>query len=96
VLVASTICLIEIIRRSGPPTLADRGELLAVMFEVVSAFGTVGLSMGITAALEPVAEAAVVVLMFTGRVGPLILMDFFARRPPPPPLRHVKEELMIG
>jgi len=96
VLVASTIGFIEILRRSGPPTMADRGELLTVMFEVVSAFGTVGLSMGITAALEPVAEAAVIVLMFTGRVGPLILMDFFARRPPPPPLRHVKEELMIG
>lgn len=96
VLIASTIYFIEIVRRSGPPTLADRGELLAVIFEVVSAFGTVGLSMGITAALEPLAEAAVVFLMFTGRVGPLILMDFFARRPPPPPLRHAKEELMIG
>lgn len=96
VLVASTICFIEIVRRSGPPTLADRGELLAVVFEIVSGFGTVGLSMGLTSALEPLAEAAVIFLMFIGRVGPLILMDFFARLPPPPPLRHAKEELMIG
>jgi trk system potassium uptake protein TrkH len=96
VLIASTICLIEILRRSGPPTLADRGELLAVMFEVVSAFGTVGLSIGITAALPPLPEAAIICLMFTGRIGPLILMDIFARRPPPPPLRHAREELMIG
>ena len=96
VLIASTVCFIEIVRRSGPPTLADRGDFLAVLFEVVSGFGTVGLSMGITAALEPLAKAAVIFLMFTGRVGPLLLMDFFARLPPPPPLRHAKEELMIG
>lgn len=96
VLIASTIWFIELMRHSGPLALSDRGELLAVMFEVVSAFGTVGLSMGITAALEPLAETALTFLMFIGRVGPLILMDFFARRPPPPPLRHAREELMIG
>jgi trk system potassium uptake protein TrkH len=96
VLIASTVCFIEIVRRSGPPTSADRAELLAVVFEVVSGFGTVGLSMGITAALEPLAKLAVIFLMFTGRVGPLLLMDFFARLPSPPPLRHAKEELMIG
>jgi trk system potassium uptake protein TrkH len=95
-IVAATICFIEIVRRSGPPTPADRGEFMAVIFEVVSAFGTVGLSMGITADLEPIARAAMVMVMFIGRVGPLILMDYFARQPVPPPLRHAREELMIG
>lgn len=95
-IIAATIAFVEIVRRSGPPTAADRGEVLAIIFEVVSAFGTVGLSMGITAQLEPLARAALIVLMFVGRVGPLILMDYFARLPAPPPLRHAKEELMIG
>jgi trk system potassium uptake protein TrkH len=67
-----------------------------VIFEVVSGFGTVGLSMGITSNLEPFTEAAVVLVMFIGRLGPLILMDYFARLPAPPPLRHAKEELMVG
>jgi trk system potassium uptake protein TrkH len=96
VIIASVICFIETVRRPGAPTAEGRGELLAVMFEVVSGFGTVGLSMGITADLEPLARAAMVPLMFIGRLGPLLLMDFFARLPPPPPLRHASEELMIG
>jgi trk system potassium uptake protein len=95
-IIAATICFIEVVRRSGPPTPAGRGEFLAVIFEVVSAFGTVGLSMGITAELEPLARAVMVMVMFIGRVGPLILMDYFARLPAPPPLRHAREELMIG
>jgi trk system potassium uptake protein len=95
-IIAGTICLLEVVRGSGQPTSAGRAELLAVIFEVVSGFGTVGLSMGITADLEPVARAGMVVVMFIGRVGPLILMDYFARLPAPPPLRHAREELMIG
>ena len=96
VIIAVVICFVEIVRRNGPPGAADRGEFLAVIFEVVSGFGTVGLSMGITSDLQPLAEGAMVLLMFIGRVGPLLLMDFFARLPPPPPLRHATEELMIG
>jgi len=95
-IIAATICLIELVRGSGPPTPAGRGEFLAIIFEVVSAFGTVGLSMGITPQLEPLARVAMIVVMFVGRVGPLILMDYFARLPTPPPLRHAREELMIG
>lgn len=95
-IIAGTICLLEVVRGSGQPTSAGRAELLAVIFEVVSGFGTVGLSMGITAELEPLARAGMVMVMFIGRVGPLILMDYFARLPAPPPLRHAKEELMIG
>lgn len=94
--IAAAICFIEVVRLGGPMTPEARGEFLAVIFEVVSGFGTVGLSMGITAALEPLAQAAIIPLMFIGRVGPLLLMDFFARLPPPPPLRHASEELMIG
>jgi trk system potassium uptake protein TrkH len=96
VIIASVVCFTEIVRRGGPPTPADRSEFLAIMFEVVSGFGTVGLSMGVTSSLEPLAKGAMVLLMFLGRVGPLLLIDFFARLPAPPPLRHASEELMIG
>lgn len=44
-----------------------------VIFEVISAFGTVGLSTGITAQLPPVAQLMLVVLMFVGRVGTITL-----------------------
>ena len=55
-----------------PPGLADRG-FLARVFEVISAFGTVGLSMGITATLGTAAKLSTILLMFVGRVGPLAL-----------------------
>lgn len=49
-----------------------------VLFEVVSAFGTVGLSTGITAELPPAGHLLLTALMFLGRAGP-------GRSPWPPP-----------
>lgn len=51
-----------------------------VLFEVVSAFATVGLSTGITAQLPVAAQLILVVLMFAGRVGPLALATALAAR----------------
>jgi Trk-type K+ transport system membrane component len=51
-----------------------------VLFEVVSAFGTVGLSSGITAELPPGGKVLLVVLMFVGRIGPLTFATALALR----------------
>jgi trk system potassium uptake protein TrkH len=51
-----------------------------VLFEVVSAFGTVGLSTGITADLPPAAQVILIALMFIGRLGPLTLGSAIALR----------------
>ncbi len=48
-------------------------DLDVLLFEVVSAFGTVGLSTGITANLPPAAQLILMLLMFLGRLGPLTL-----------------------
>jgi trk system potassium uptake protein len=50
------------------PFLLDRA-----LFEAISAFGTVGLSTGITADLSAPSQATLIVLMFLGRVGPATL-----------------------
>lgn len=50
---------------------AGGGRFLAHMFEAVSAFNTVGLSMGVTASLSAAGKWLTVLLMFVGRVGPL-------------------------
>lgn len=52
----------------------------AVLFEAVSAFGTVGLSTGITAAVPPAGQLLLVALMFAGRVGPITLAAALALR----------------
>lgn len=51
--------------------LAEGALTIELLFECVSALGTVGLSMGATAALGPTGKLVVIGLMFVGRVGPL-------------------------
>jgi trk system potassium uptake protein len=52
----------------------------AVLYEVVSAFATVGLSTGITATLPPAGQLLLVILMFFGRLGPISLVSALALR----------------
>ncbi|WP_309235505.1 potassium transporter TrkG [Streptomyces sp. TRM64462] len=52
----------------------------AVLFEAVSAFGTVGLSTGITGDLPVSGELIVILLMFVGRLGPVTLVSALALR----------------
>ncbi|MFW6215014.1 MAG: TrkH family potassium uptake protein [Alkalispirochaetaceae bacterium] len=56
-------------------SISEGFSLLEVLFESVSAFGTVGLSMGITGDLSTVGRYVIIVLMFIGRVGPLTLLS---------------------
>lgn len=51
-----------------------RGQFLEIFFEVVSAFGTVGLSMGLTAKLTTAGKCVLTILMFIGRIGPIWLL----------------------
>jgi potassium uptake TrkH family protein len=51
-----------------------------VLFEVVSAFATVGLSTGITDDLPPLGQLVLVGLMFLGRLGPITLVSALALR----------------
>ena len=67
-----------------------------VLFETVSAFGTVGLSTGITGALTPAGKVWVCALMFLGRLGPLTLAFAFLRPRKRANYRHAEEAIMIG
>jgi len=61
--------------------LAETAHALEdVLFEVISAFATVGLSTGITAELPDAAKLLLVALMFVGRIGPLTLASALALR----------------
>ena len=50
------------------------------LFEVTSAFGTVGLSTGITPVLNPLSKVVLMICMFLGRLGPLTLVIAFSRK----------------
>lgn len=49
----------------------EGGAFINTLYEATSAFGTVGLSTGITPALHPASKLALILTMFLGRVGPL-------------------------
>ncbi len=67
-----------------------------VFFEVFSAFGTVGLSLGITPQLSSLSKIFIVITMYAGRVGPLTLLYAFSRRKALGKFEYVEEKLMIG
>ena len=69
---------------------------LAVIFEAVSAFGTVGLSTGITPLLTPLGKIIIMLLMFTGRVMPLMLSIYLARPTYQWHVRSPVEEVGLG
>lgn len=71
-------------------------SLDVALFEAVSAFGTVGLSIGGTAQLDAVGEVIVIGAMYAGRVGPLTLLLVLARRARTPPRRGATEDVPVG
>lgn len=77
------------------PTVSARG-LEDVIFEQVSAFGTVGLSTGITPLLSPIGKLWLVVSMFVGRLGPLTIALVMLAPRRPRQFRYAPERVMIG
>lgn len=68
---------------------------LKLMFEVVSAFGTVGLSMGVTPELSYVGRVIIIFIMFLGKIGPLTLA-FSLAKPKREKIRYPNEDVLIG
>ena len=71
-------------------------DLDRVLFETISAFGTVGLSTGITASLPVPAQLILVLLMFLGRLGPITFATALALRPRSILYQLPKERPIIG
>ncbi len=77
-------------------TVESRHLFIEYLFESVSAFGTVGLSLGATPNLDPFQKLAVIILMFAGRVGPLTLALSLTMRPDKKTLSYAEETVMVG
>jgi trk system potassium uptake protein TrkH len=66
------------------------------VFEAISAFGTVGLSTGITSSLPDAAKYSLILLMFAGRIGPLTFASALAARSTTRVHRRPEERMSIG
>jgi trk system potassium uptake protein TrkH len=70
--------------------------LRGLVFETISAFANVGLSMGLTADLPPPAQALLIVLMFVGRVGTVTVATALALRERKSGFRYPEERPVVG
>ena len=72
------------------------GYPVRVYFEVISAFGTVGLSTGITSQLWTIGRLITTLVMFVGRIGPLTLALAIGQIKPPPSYKYPEGRITVG
>ena len=78
------------------PPLESRHYFVEYLFDTVSAFGTVGLSMGVTPKLNDLQKYALILMMFAGRVGPLTLAFSLSRGGAKRGITYAEEGVMVG
>ncbi|UOQ50211.1 TrkH family potassium uptake protein [Gracilibacillus caseinilyticus] len=54
-------------------SITEQAPFMTILFEVISAFGTVGLSIGLTGSLSMIGKIIIILIMFIGKLGPLTL-----------------------
>ncbi|WP_074591963.1 TrkH family potassium uptake protein [Thermoanaerobacter thermohydrosulfuricus] len=79
-------------------SITETSDFLTILYETTSAFGTVGLSLGLTPELTTVGRIIIIFTMYTGRVGPLTLALALAQRQkkPKPIMKYAEEKIMVG
>ena len=88
-----------VVSLSGACAIAyiEDAPLHQCLFEAVSAFGTVGLTMGLTPSLHTPSCLILIVLMYLGRVGVLTLgVSVLMRHREPPKLQYPEGNVMVG
>jgi len=71
-------------------------ELINIIFEVFSAFGTVGLSLGLTPHLSVAGKIIIILTMLVGRVGPLTIAIIFAKKKISGAYKYPEDHIIIG
>ena len=77
-------------------TITEKTDFIKVLFETVSAFGTVGLSTGITPGLSLAGKLIITFTMFAGRLGPLTLALALVQSQQPSAYRYPQGDVRIG
>ncbi|UCZ53451.1 TrkH family potassium uptake protein [Bacillus shivajii] len=75
--------------------ITEQAPFIIIVFEAFSAFGTVGLSMGLTDELSLLGKQMIIVLMFIGRIGPLTLA-FALAKSSKPNISYPKGDVFTG
>lgn len=94
-LISVITMLLLITELSGISHQESRGLFLEMLFEVTSAFGTVGLSLGVTPTLTNLGRLLITFMMFVGRLGPLTLALAVGSRETTH-FQYAQEDVLIG
>lgn len=95
-LIQMSSLLLAVTERQNMPHGMGKG-FLNYLFEAVSAYGTVGLSTGVTEGLTNAGKTLLIFLMFLGRVGPLTVgIALLTRQRKPLSYEYAEEEVVIG
>lgn len=76
--------------------LIEEYGIKAIFFEISSAFGTTGLSLGITPHLTTVGKLVLIVTMFVGRIGILALLLMFKSKKGPSNVQYPEIDMIVG
>lgn len=96
---ASAVVVVYVLTLSAAIMLMCAVEpfpLASIVFEAVSAMGTVGVTMGITPELSAVSKYTVILLMYAGRIGGLTLMLTLAEKRKQVAVKRPAEQVLIG
>ncbi len=96
VMIFISVLLLDFTEGGDLPHNQVRGQFLEIMFEVFSAFGTVGLTTGLTGKLTAAGKVIVILLMFVGRLGPLLLLGSIQSLRKRLLYKYAEEKLPIG
>lgn len=96
VIVIIFVMFLLVAEKSGLGYIERRTHFLDVLFETVSAFGTVGLSTGVTPGLTVTGKFLVLLLMFIGRLGPLTIALAVGRKMAEARFSYSEERVMTG
>ena len=91
-IMGSLLCILAIFVLS----ISENFTLMQIIFEVCSAFGSVGLSMGITPELSNVGKIVIMIIMFIGRVGITSFLYIIGHKEVTENYHYPKERVIIG
>lgn len=92
VMTAILLCLTALLILS----ITEPFSLLEISFEVFSAFGTTGLSLGITAELTTIGRIVIMIMMFVGRIGIFSFLFLIRGEPTKDLYQYPKAKMLIG
>ncbi|MGM9923508.1 MAG: TrkH family potassium uptake protein [Bacillus sp. (in: firmicutes)] len=94
-LAIATVSILFVITAIFILTITEDAALTEIMFEVFSAFGTVGLTMGLTYHLTVTGKLVLIFIMFLGKIGPLTLVYSLAKKEKES-VRYPAEDVLTG